>query len=327
MSESKADYITEAMELLEGEPSLEIESPRIVTERRNGRLVDVEKSAFVKIYTSFKGELKDMDGNDLKVWMFIALSVNRNTKDARPGLRKIANETGLAVNTVQGCLERLEKQGLLDVERREGTSNIYHPADYASVSKFDTPSGTVSKKGSTVSIFEPTVSVTRRDFAQLEELEELDNGENSPSTLPLEWQIASGVKQVTIQDSSLSERVEFASLVSVSSPNPALYGSIALAFQNTRNLTLPKSSAKAQRKAIRDMVAMGVTPAHVEQATRTLLEKDMTITDLFSVSKTAIDLANKPQVEPVQRPEYKHYEPEVGEYVPNPNSKHRQASQ
>jgi len=176
MSEQQADYITEAMELLQG-PTLEINEPQKVIERRGGKLIESDRPAFVKIYTDFKSELKNIDGDALKGWLFLALSINRYTKDARPGLRKIAEETGLAVNTVRGAIERLEvKYNLLDVEKEGGKGNKYHPSDYVSVSKetvsnHDTVTQTVSKSGGTVSNLAGTVSASRKDFAQLEELE------------------------------------------------------------------------------------------------------------------------------------------------------------
>ena len=153
------------------EPSIEIEAPRQVTERHGNTLVEVERTAFVKLYTSFKSELKEMKGDELKVWLYLALSINRYTKDARPGLRKIATDTNISVNTVRGIIDRLAKNGLLDVEKADGVRNTYHPADYASVSKTDTVRETVSKKAGTVSKNGATVSVVRRESAQLEELE------------------------------------------------------------------------------------------------------------------------------------------------------------
>ena len=173
MSEDQEEYITDAVEMLgKGyEPTLEIEEARKVTERRGNKLVEAERSAFVKIYTSFKSELKDIDGDDLKVWIYLALSINRQTKDARPGLRKIAEDTGMAVNTVRSSIERLEVLGLLDVEKVDGKGNVYRPSDYVSVSKFDTVTQTVSKNTGTVSKNDGTVSASRKDFAQLEELE------------------------------------------------------------------------------------------------------------------------------------------------------------
>ncbi len=48
------------------------------------------------------------------------------------------------------------------------------------------------------------------------------------------------------------------------------------------------------------MLEMHVKPEHVTQAVRKLLDAGMTVTDLYSVSKTAIDIANtsKPKQEP-----------------------------
>ncbi len=171
MSEEKTEYITEALELLQGVTTLEISSPEKVIERRDGQLIEVERSAFVKIYTSFKRELKTLSGDELKVWLYLALSINRFSKAANPGLRKIAEDTGLAVNTVRGIVERLESSHLLDVERAEGKGNQYRPADYASVSKFDTVPQTVSNFEQTVSNSGGTVSTLRGEIAQLDELE------------------------------------------------------------------------------------------------------------------------------------------------------------
>ena len=171
MSEEQTEYITEALELLQGVTTLEISSPEKVIERRDGQLVEVERSAFVKIYTSFKRELKTLSGDELKVWLYLALSINRYSKAANPGLRKIAEDTGLAVNTVRGIVERLESSHLLDVERAEGRGNQYRPADYASVSKFDTVPQTVSNSEPTVSNSGGTVSTLRGETAQLEELD------------------------------------------------------------------------------------------------------------------------------------------------------------
>lgn len=175
MSEQQADYTTEAMDMLgKGyEPTIEIEAPRTVTERRGGKLVESDRPAFVKIYTDFKRELKTIKGDDLKVWMYLALSVNRYSGDARPGLRKIAEDTDLSVNTLQKCLERLEEKGLLDIEKKDGKGNVYRPSDYVSASKvtvsnFDTVPPTVSNSASTVSKKGGTVSTQYRKTAQPE---------------------------------------------------------------------------------------------------------------------------------------------------------------
>lgn len=175
--EEQADYITETIEMLgQGyEPSLEIESPRKVVERRNGKLIETERAAFVKIYTTFKQELKNLDGESLKIWLYLALSVNRKTETANPGLRNIAEETGISVNTVRDRIELLEKKGLLTIESRVGRQgNSYKPADYVSVNRNVSAGdtlGNVSISEKNVSISGGNVSVSRKKNAQLEELE------------------------------------------------------------------------------------------------------------------------------------------------------------
>jgi DNA replication protein DnaD len=136
------------------------------------------------LFTSFKQELKDLDGDALKVWIYLVLSINRYTKDARPGLRRISDDTGMAINTVRSKLDILETHGLLGIEKGQGVQSKYRPADYASVSKFDTP--TVSKKSEGVSKNDATVSTTRRESAQLEELEELEDERFGEITAKLE---------------------------------------------------------------------------------------------------------------------------------------------
>ncbi|MEI7846358.1 MAG: hypothetical protein WCK35_11195, partial [Chloroflexota bacterium] len=151
------------------QPALEIESARTVIERRNGRMQEVERAAFVKISTAFKPEMKDIDEVALKVWLFIALSVNRNSGKANPGLRTIAEDCSFAVNTVRGAIERLEtKYNLLIVHRNEKRYNIYEPVAFVSANKsvsvadtdaIETVSADDTDKSETVSAGSQTVSI------------------------------------------------------------------------------------------------------------------------------------------------------------------------
>lgn len=165
MSEEKQDYITEAMDLLHGEPSIEIARPHTTIIRKDGELQEVERAAFVKLSTSFKSELKGISGDALKVWLFIALSINRRTEQAHPGLRTIAEAVGLAVNTVRKAIAELEKARLLTVNKGLARYNIYEVPEYVSankteptVSNRDTVPETVSNRDTTVSNLGETVS-------------------------------------------------------------------------------------------------------------------------------------------------------------------------
>lgn len=129
---------------------------------------------------------------------------------------------------------------------------------------------------------------------------ELNNGADAPKpsipeNMPIEWQIAGNVETVVLPDQEKAKREDFANLVAMGTPNPSMARQIALAFQEARNMTLPESKVKAQRKAIKEMLDMGVNFRHVSEATRKLIERGMTVADMFSVVKTAVDLATQPQ--------------------------------
>lgn len=249
--EDRPEYLIEAMELLHGEPSAEIEAPRQVTERRGGKMVDVERTAFVKLYTSFKRELKNLDGDALKVWIYLALSVNRHTKEANPGLRRIADETGMAVNTVRAKVEILDEMGLLETEKGAGKSTSYKPADYVSVSKFDTVG--VSKNTGTVSKNEPTVSTPRRDFAQLEELELTKDTANA---VPLESESWYQFEQAAKTGESWEGRENL------------LPQHLPLAdwYHGATGQTCQKRVQKAWMRALADWYASGLTAADLQAA-------------------------------------------------------------
>jgi hypothetical protein len=113
--------------------------------------------------------------------------------------------------------------------------------------------------------------------------------------LPLEWQILAGVDEVVQPDLELAKRLDFANIIGIGTNDPITAREIAMAFQTHRNITLPGSKVKGQRKAIKEMLEMNVNGAHVTQAVHQLMAKGMTVADLFSVIKTAIDIANKPE--------------------------------
>lgn len=130
---------------------------------------------------------------------------------------------------------------------------------------------------------------------------ELNNGDKSPdlSKMPMDWKLAHG-QEITADDVARMEddkRKDAANLISIGFGISAKVAfNLAYAFQVARNITFPESKVKGQRKAIKEMLEMHVTPENVTEAVQQLTGKGMTVVDLFSVSKTAIDLANKPDV-------------------------------
>jgi hypothetical protein len=134
------------------------------------------------------------------------------------------------------------------------------------------------------------------------------SGENQPSAepvrqtpaienLPIEWQIKAGVQQVTMPDDKQMQYMDTARLISMGTGiNEDRVFDIAYQFMNTRQITIPHGKIKGQRKAIKEMLEMNVYGHHVREATQQLLDAGMTVTDLYSISKTAIALANPPEV-------------------------------
>jgi hypothetical protein len=161
MSEEKVDYIAEAMEMLNThEPSIEIHHAQTVIRRRGDKLREEVIPAFIKITTDFKEEMKSIEPSALKVWLFLALSVNRTTEQAHPGIRTIAASCGMGENTVISAIKSLEEKNLIEVNREDRKYNIYQFPEYVSAntrtaSKIDTTASenkqTASEKPQTAS--------------------------------------------------------------------------------------------------------------------------------------------------------------------------------
>jgi len=155
-------------------PSLEVHPPAVVIRRRGFENFEEVVPAFVKISTAFKEELQDIDGVALKVWIFLALSINRNTEQAHPGIRTIAQACGIGQNTAIAAIHELEQHQLLVVNREDRKYNIYEIPAYASAnartaSKMEADDRTASEdlqtaseKPQTASENSQTASVSRR---------------------------------------------------------------------------------------------------------------------------------------------------------------------
>lgn len=121
----------------------------------------------------------------------------------------------------------------------------------------------------------------------------------TPLVVPLEWQILAGVEKLTLPDAQEASYKDTAWLIATGTGGLAQrVFDIAYVFMKTRGIVIPFNKIKGQRKAIKEMIEMNVLPEHVEEATKKLIDNHMTVTDLYSVAKTAIDLANPAPDEP-----------------------------
>jgi hypothetical protein len=223
--EEKPEYLTDAEEMINNHPTVEIEPPRSVISRRGREFVEEDKPAFIKFSTGFKKELAGIDATALKVWIFIALSVNRNSGKANPGLRTIATGVGMGINTIQDALVRLDKEyNLLAIDRESRRYNIYEPLAFISANKTDptvsmantantddSPSvsekePSVSENQESVSENDQSVSHTRilnqRNQRNQNNQGEVLSSKEEKQNLPIDWQVVAGLSSEQIAASN-----------------------------------------------------------------------------------------------------------------------------
>lgn len=197
---------------------------------------------------------------------------------------RMDNGTGLSENSVRSGLEKAIEHGFILVEIDE--------TDKARIEKWYClnmeDSSNFEARGAN---FEDR-SAEFEDRSEKETKERKDHGTNVPNTseYPIDWQLANG-GQVSQPDQFKAQIRDAANSMDMGAAGA---GALAFAFMAARNIVIPEGKIKGNRKAAREMLEMHVKPEHVRQATLELVDKGMTVTDLFSVSKTAIDLANKP---------------------------------
>jgi hypothetical protein len=114
-----------------------------------------------------------------------------------------------------------------------------------------------------------------------------------PPNYPMEWQIGVGQKTVIMQDDELARRVDAANLIATGMgiKSNAVYN-LVMAFQIARQIIFTESEIKSQRKAAKFLLEKKVSPDNIAEAVQQLIDSGMTVTDLYSVTKTAINLAN-----------------------------------
>lgn len=163
----------------------------------------------------------------------------------------------------------------------------------------------VEQRGSVEQTGKPSVEqnpspLLNRDTKPTETHGNPDMGADAPpAEFPIDWKLGHNQKIAPPTEQEQFERTarDIANKIDFQCAGA---GELALAFMLTRNIHLPDESdkIKAHRKACREMLKQKVKGEHIKQAVRKLLDGNMTVTDLFSVQRTAIDLANPaPQTE------------------------------
>lgn len=259
----------------------------------------------------FETEFRDLPLGDeermakassLKIVMLAIADHANDEGEAYPGFVRLILKTSLSRQGLTDVLKALRHNGIITVgdEKSKLGSNLYQiemtcfpkitdKTDNRLVVKWlDQSSG--FELGSQVALNEV---VKPLDHNHQLTIIKPSLGDKSPD-MPLDWKLAHG-QEITEADLDQTDAQykDAANLIATgmgANSDPAY--ALAYAFMAARKIVIPTGKISGQRKAIKEMLEMKVAPEHIRQAVLDLTAKGMTITDLFSVSKTAEALAN-----------------------------------
>lgn len=232
---------------------------------------------------NFFAMLPDMEASEVRVTLvMIRETFGYHRESFTMGIGKLADAAGLSRGAAKDGAEAAEKRGTF----RRSNPDAQTEAEWELVvgqplTPFTECIGDGQPLTVTPPLVDPQVGVKERK----KEIK-------WRTPLSIENQIAAGAEQVTLPDQMDARRWDIAQLIGMGEKSASI--ELAYAFMKARDILIPESKIKGQRKAVREMIEMGVQPEHVTEAVRQLLAKNMTVIDLFSVSKTAQDIANKP---------------------------------
>lgn len=286
MSEKRPDYLSDALEMA----GIDFDTPKQIIQ---------EVSGFTPLFDVVVQQYKDETRAAVHGAMWRYCQMEDGV--CKASLSTIGDLLGISPATVMRHAEELCKDGyFLDL-----TPDLKNrPHVYADTGKVVMKSKIhVSQRNTGIS--QRNVGISESQLSKdIKKDSNKQYGADAPS-LPLEWEIA-GDKPIAerTQPKDSYDRAKAIDAANLIGTGAAGAESLALAFQDARRINLSDDPAKVkgQRKAAKEMLAAHVKPEHVTAAVKSLIEKGMTITDLFSVMKTAIDLANpvnKPDLPPV----------------------------
>lgn len=250
----------------------------------------------------FFAMLPDMEDSEVRVTLVMIRNTFGYHKDGfKMGLQKLADAAGLSRNAAKDGAEAAEIRGTF---RRTNPDSLKE-AEWELIVQGGQPVTTPEQEGGQPVTTDPSTSDqqvgVKENIKEIKPIKEKEHGADAPETsrqtneLPLEWQILSETDITAIPDNDDARRKDAANIIAIGMGQKSREAyALAYEFMDARKIIIPEGSLKGQRKPINDMLQLKVKPNHVREAVATLTEKKLTVTDLHSVSKTAIALANPP---------------------------------
>lgn len=214
-----------------------------------------------------------------------------------------AEEMGMPVRTLREHRRRLDELGYITCKQKQYTQDIIvhnwtNPREYGG-HKYNEKQGGSETEAREIEqgyIQGDTQGSTKDVTPTSNSKNQISNGGKPPiDTLPIDWQLL-GDRPIVMPNEKLAQQKDAAANIGIGLGALAQDAvALAVAFQAERGIVFPDSKIKGQRKAAKSLIQQGVKPEHVIEAVRKLVAAGMTVTDLYSVEKTAVDLANKPE--------------------------------
>lgn len=194
-------------------------------------------------------------------------------------------------------MEILEKENPPENDSESVMKDLEDLYEMMGIPKRDTPEGIPN--GDTGILKRDKVSLNGDSFNSPDTTLTQPYGADAPDTsdLPIDWQLGLGVEVNPLSEEEFFKK-QARDSANMIEQGCAGAGELAYAFMVTRKLIIPEGKAKGQRKAAREMLEMKVEAQHVVEATKQLMNskdrtgKPLTVVDLFSISNTAINIAN-----------------------------------
>jgi hypothetical protein len=250
-----------------------------------------EKQTYTQVPNSLFKVMTEMDECELKVVLLICrYTFGYHRDEIKLSTRRIADEIGMNTASVQKGADAAIERGLIEKEIDGNKTTVWR----ALVGDSETESHACQNLNRRDSEIESLSGVKESIKDTSKEI-----GASAPHDLGLEWKLTHN-QDVSQHDLDFQKEAEYrnaAGLIATGMGiNSMVAFDIALSFMQARQIVIPESKVKGQRKAVKEMIQSRVSGEHVKQAVKKLIEENMTIVDLFSVSRTACDLANpKPE--------------------------------
>lgn len=231
--------------------------------------------------------INDMEETELRVTLvMIRHTFGFHRNGFKLGIKKLAAATGLSLNGARSGAERAQRRGTFMRVNQDAQGEA----------QWELIVGDATIEGEGMQPLNPPMQPLHDSTPVKESIKEKINGADRANLqdYPIDWQLSAGQPLQSMPDQIRVQIIDAANLIDTGCAGA---GALASAFMTARGIIIPNTKIKAQRKAAREMLEMGVKSQHVTKAVEQLLAGGMTITDLYSVAKTAIAIANPAQPE------------------------------